>query len=131
MSKERELLKRVLEDDDDGDYSLYKLYEEITKLLAQPEQEPVAWMWTRTYSNDGYTNKVFEFKTQAEEYAKDSENLKRPDSITPLYTSPPTREPLSDDAIHEIFQNNQWKSFLQIARILEIAHGIGVEINGN
>ena len=68
------------------------------ELLDQPEQtkqEPVAWMWTRNYEGGGYTNKVFEFLNDAEEYAKDSKTLKSPDIIRPLYTSPPTREGLT------------------------------------
>jgi hypothetical protein len=47
--------------------------------------EPVAWMWTRNYEGGGYTNMVFQMKCQADEYAKDSENLKRPDLVRPLY----------------------------------------------
>jgi len=55
------------------------------ELLAQPEQEPVAWMWTRNYEGGGYTNMVFQMKCEADEYAKDSENLKYPDLVRPLY----------------------------------------------
>ena len=36
-------------------------------------------------------------------------------------------KPLTDNEINEIFVNNQWLTFLQLARILEKAHGIGVD----
>jgi len=45
MSKERELLARVLIGDDDGDFFLsHSLYKEIEELLAQPEpkQKPLS-----------------------------------------------------------------------------------------
>lgn len=41
MSKERELLKEVL---DQGYFSKADLFIRITELLAKPEQEPVAWL---------------------------------------------------------------------------------------
>ena len=64
-----------------------RIGEAIKELLAQPEpeQEPVAWMWTRNYEGGGYTNMVFQMKCEADEYAKDSENLKYPDLVRPLY----------------------------------------------
>ena len=105
MSKERELLREIMgyiasgvvsiTSNDLGDAA--ETLHEIQELLAQPEtkQEPVAWMWTRNYEGGGYTNKVFEFLNDAEEYAKDSKTLKSPDIIRPLYTSPPTREGLT------------------------------------
>ena len=105
MSKERELLNKAIEmiqivpmmvsiGNAPPDFGS-ELILEIQKLLAQPEQEPEAWMWTRNYEGGGYTNKVFEFLNDAEEYAKDSKTLKSPDIIRPLYTAPPTREGLT------------------------------------
>ncbi len=42
MSKERELLQRVIAGDDDGDFFIsHRLYKDIETFLAQPEQEPV------------------------------------------------------------------------------------------
>lgn len=49
------------------------------------KQEPVAWMWTRNYEGGGYANMLFQMKGEADEYAKDSENLKYPDLVRPLY----------------------------------------------
>jgi hypothetical protein len=113
MSKERELLKEALnwmldlsdiytDEGPEDDRLLLRLVDDINKtkeLLAQPEQEPVAWMWTRKYGDGGYTDMVFKFLCDAEEYAKNSQNLKRPDIITPLYTSPPTRKPFACNTI--------------------------------
>ncbi len=46
---------------------------------------------------------------------------------TPLYTSPPKREPLSDGEICEILLKKEWKGFVELVRQIEKAHGIGVE----
>ena len=45
MSRERELLQRVLDGDADRHWTISsRLYKEIEAVLNQPEQEPVAWM---------------------------------------------------------------------------------------
>ena len=86
MSKERDLLKCALEH-----FEAYGItgsfIDVVEELLAQPEQEPVpmAWMWTRNYEGGGYTNMVFQMKCEVDEYEKDSESLKRPDLVRPLY----------------------------------------------
>jgi hypothetical protein len=119
MSKERELLKKILMlYKEDKFCILWEAVNEIEELLAQPEQEPVAWF----YDYDGTT------------WVK----LKEPDlpnmhhsvkNIRPLYTTPPKREPLSDDEMRAI-----WKEgirgeipFVEIGRAIEKAHGIGVD----
>jgi hypothetical protein len=100
-------------------------FTENTFIYSQPEQEPVAWLydWLDWGQFPGRLNLITRLKAVVEQ--------PEASNVRPLYTSPPKREPLSDDAIHEIFLNNQWKSFLQLARTLEKAHGIGVENNGN
>lgn len=98
------------------------LLTEISELLAQPEQEPEAWMWTRNYEGGGYTNKVFAFLNDAEEYAKDSQTLKSPDIIRPLYTAPPKREPLSSIKILELTSKHEYA--INLIRAVEKAHGI-------
>ena len=52
----------------------------------------------------------------------DTENLRATD--IPLYLEPPTREPLSEEEIYEIFSKNEWKKFIELARAIEKAHGI-------
>jgi hypothetical protein len=93
MSKERELLKECyFYIDNKIGVSPKELLIRIEKLLAHPEQidqeqeqEPFAWAWTRNYEGGGYTNMLFQARHAAEEYAKDSENLKYPDLVRPLY----------------------------------------------
>ena len=138
MSKERDLLRTAIKiiEEHVSTTLLSKLSNfiyEVDELLAQPEQEqeqePVAWMWTRKYGDGGYTDKVFQFLCDAEEYAKDSENLKTPDIITPLYRSPPKQEPLSEDEAHILCQNRTLigGTLLELLRDVEKAHGIGGE----
>ena len=89
MSKERELLERVLDEEDDG--ISFELSIEIKELLAQPEhiadvgnmveQEPVVW-------NGSY------MKALMDEVDRLNEEL--------LSLAPPPREPLADEEIFEI-----------------------------
>ena len=115
------------------------LLKDISELLAQPEQEqePVAWMWTRNYEGGGYTNKVFEFLNDAEEYAKDSKTLKSPDIIRPLYTTLPKREPIEDGELEVWYSQHTWamdkQEYMWGFRDAEKAHGItgGVQVQLN
>jgi hypothetical protein len=131
MSKERELLQRCLDEFEYKGVACNELCIDINKLLAQPEkteQEPVAWMWTRNYEGGGYTNKVFEFLNDAEEYAKDSKTLKSPDIIRPLYTAPPKHEPLSDEDVFRLYEESEYLGFLAYRKGFKDAekeHGIG------
>ena len=99
--------------------------------LPESKQEPVAWMWTRNYEGGGYTNKVFEFLNDAEEYAKDSKTLKSPDIIRPLYTAPPKREPLSDEKLEIMYSKHAFamdkQEYMWGFRDAERTHGIGVD----
>ena len=113
MSKERQLLKEIMsyiakgglaiiDSNSDVAQTLF----EVQELLAQPEREPVAWMCNlmgdvvtyRPNVNNGYT---------------------------PLYTSPPKREPLSEEQVCKILIKKEWKGFLELVRQIEKAHGIG------
>jgi hypothetical protein len=78
MNKERELLERALQLIDDayeGQIAL-SLCNEIQELLAQPEQEPVAWM-----------------QDDIELYVQEEKDIVR-GYVIPLYTSPPEQEPV-------------------------------------
>jgi len=108
MSKERELLQRVVEYMWVGD-----IVEEIKELLAQPEQEqePVAWM------NDSGGC----FLSDGNKY---SENW------IALYTAPPKRERLTPQQISEGNQsmfNVTREAFKQGVKFAEKMHGIGGE----
>jgi hypothetical protein len=83
ISRERELLEKVISGDNKGDFFVsYDLYKEIYEFLAQPEQsnEPVAWM------NDSGGC----FLSDGNKY---SENW------TALYTSPPKQPESTAEAI--------------------------------
>ena len=100
------ILRKNLSEDDAlniSDSVLVRAEKAIENYLTQPElstdslqldeqdlredlrEDPMAWMWTRNYEEGGYTNMVFQMKCEADEYAKDSESLKRPDLVRPLY----------------------------------------------
>jgi hypothetical protein len=99
----------------------------INEALAQPEQEPVAWMFQHDetgrmnyVSNDGIHNPIM-FLEMNPRYAL----------VCPLYTAPPQRKPLTDEQVGEIYYgithqratiSGSWiKTF---ARAIEAAHGI-------
>jgi hypothetical protein len=111
MSKEREILQKILA----TNWLDYQLSCEVKELLAKPEQEPVAWFYERQI--EGFTELTMSVGFE--------ENF---DGVTiPLYLAPPTHEPLSDEKIYDIFSKNQWKKFIELARAIEKAHGIGVD----
>jgi len=126
MSKERELLEEIIAGDEDGYFYLTeKMFMKIKELLTQSEQieqEPVAWMYERP---DGDFTK----RTLSVGLEKNFDGV-----IIPLYTSPPKREPLSDERLRDLsnsindypdFGNvSVWQAFY-ISRLIEKAHGIG------
>lgn len=81
--------------------------EALRAALAEPEQEPVAWVVYDTDNND----------------IAWSETGKRLKAETPLYTAPTPRKPLTDDEIGKIAGDclDAWSC----ARAIERAHGIG------
>lgn len=99
MSRERELLNKAIEmiqivplmasighaAPDFGS----ELILEIQELLAQPEQEqePVAWQLVANFITDG---DILQYT-----YSKPRDELYEYYRVTPLYTSPPTREGLT------------------------------------
>jgi hypothetical protein len=90
----------------------------LQEALAQPQQEPVAWA---IFTNAGNARMWSTFQPHLQKLA-DAEGL----TITPLYTSPPARKPLTDAQINAFFEgmepnNGFWLSF---ARAIEAAHGI-------
>ena len=107
MSKERELLERLVASGVLGGYSFIA---EVKELLAQPEQEPVVWM--RCEPSTGLVH--FANRGDIDNY------------WIPLYTVPPQPEPLSDEWIkNNIHFAQQDVSFTDLVRAVEKAHGIG------
>ena len=105
----------------DGDTSPVILA--LRERLAQPEQEPVAWMFQCTADNS-----VPVLLREKQNWAESGTGLW---VETPLYTSPPQRKPLTDEQVGEIYYgithqratiSGSWiKTF---ARAIEAAHGI-------
>jgi len=86
----------------------------LREALAQPEQEPVAWM-----DRDGDIYPMPE-----------TEGWRPPHTL--LYTHPPQRKPLTDDEIRKLWDSHTIDVYGKIginpvlfARYLERAHGIG------
>jgi len=90
MSKERELLKEVLVVLNSVHMDECELYEAIEELLAQPEQDPVAWL----NKTGGYV--IINHSRIIQTGVDNSIEKTFP---IPLYTAPPKREPLSASTI--------------------------------
>jgi len=124
MTIERELLAHIIgfvrpQDWHDEDaHVISVLVDNIKELLAQPEQEPVAWLYER--QNGDFTERTLSVGFE-----------KNFDGVTiPLYTSPPKREPLSDAAMmHRAMVNNYHapSAYCRGFRDAEKVHGIGVD----
>lgn len=95
-----------------------KLERIAREALAQPEQEPVAWM--HNFIDGGIS------------IGKRPADLKRhPDRWTALYTTPPQRKPLTDEEIGMTFRNAFpvgqvvfSNAAIEFARTIEAAHNI-------
>jgi hypothetical protein len=126
MSVERELLKKVISGDNKGDFFIPQdLYKDIKASLAQPEQEPVAWMYDHhiEVGHDKYT----EFNV-VETCARNLE-FESCINVRPLYLTPPKREqkPLTRQQISEGNQsmlNVTRDAFVNGVKWAEKAHGI-------
>ena len=110
-------------------HGLDGVYRETMSLLAQPEsteqteQEPVAWLITATSCGGAQDWKFVSLERKA------PEKLERMFPVfTPLYASPPKREPLSVDEVAQITQGmsefgaDMFKAGIAAA---EKAHSIG------
>ena len=91
---------------------------------TEPEQEPVAWMWDqqarRSSTGIGGWDKQLLFCRPAEDPFVPKRN------ITPLYTHPPRRKPLSDEELDRLWRepmSADWEH-REYARAVEAAHGI-------
>ena len=115
MSKERELLKEVLKVLDwNGIMGSHDTYNSIKELLAQTEQEPVVWQ-------------VIGIAGFMYVYNKPIDQVYEHHTVNALYLAPPKRKPLSEEAVCEIFPTIVGEVFVDLVRIIEKAHGIGVD----
>ena len=93
----------------------YEATELLRTRLAQPEQEPVAWLYRDSWG-----------------VMKLSQVTPPPVGAFPVYTTPPQRKPLSDEWIHRttilMGFNPEWTTEIGIAyaivRAAEAAHGV-------
>ena len=123
MSRERELLEKVISGDNKGDFFVsYDLYKEIYEFLAQPEhteQEPVAWMWDEMFCED-WTTVSSVIKPSKSKYV---------DNVRPLYLAPPKREPLINIYVLNAFKADDEAthpySYWAGVEFAEKHHGIG------
>ena len=80
----------------------------IIELHEQSKPEPVGYAWIV----GGQIQKLSDTKLN--------------DSFIPLYTTPPTREPLSEHEVNNIvFNLSKGSTLFDFARLIEQAHGIG------
>ena len=95
----------------DGD-AFHELLNDVEKALAQPEQEPVAYL-----CENAVGHRYFRWKKPSSTYKP-----------IPLYTSPPQRKPLTGAQISaigsKIFPSTWNIRHLEFARAIEAAHGI-------
>ena len=128
MTKD-EALKLALEALEQWNTPLYKRGTAITaikEVLAQPEQEPVAWRgYNWGHSPDDWVYRDFDDPI----LDGNGNNVGQP-----LYTTPPHRKPLTDVTIWNTYKN-LWMfhpaeeprlagDVLKFARAIEAAHGI-------
>ena len=114
MSKEMDLLKKILA----TGWLNNTISCEVEELLAQPEQEPVAWKVI-----DG-TNGEFMFSR-----VKPMERTYKYDVVIPLYTAPPKREPFGPEERQRISRAYSTKAeqvaFEEGIIFAEISYSIG------
>ena len=88
------------------------------QLLAQPEQdlreEPVVWQ-------------VIGIAGFMYVYNKPIDQVYEHHTVNALYTSPPKREPLSEDEIADLWANKSPANEFECVRLVEKEHGIGVD----
>ena len=151
MSKERDLLEKVISGDNKGDFFIsYDLYKDINTFLAQPEQDNIQYLldqvarltaenamlkekWSTPKPEQEQqpeawiiVNKETGYRTQVSDLTPFLYH-REIFEVIPLYTAPPKREPLSDEEICEILLKKEWRGFVDLVRIIEKAHGIGVD----
>ena len=106
--------------DDGSGNMVFRKEQAITameKLLAQPEQEPMAWISTGPARMIHWT----------------SDKPAYGDDWVPLYTTSPQRKPLTDEDVERIVREatvGEHGIGYTIARAIEAAHGIKEKNNG-
>ena len=94
----------------------------IKEALAQPEQEPVAWMW-RCKPYCDWPNWSVSLKRPADSGCYGHKQTEGYEDV-PLYTTPPQRKPLTDEEMRAVCAETWSYDPYVIARAIEAAHGI-------
>ena len=89
---------------------------------SKPKPEPVGYIYPSSYA------KALRNESSCKMFVVPVTNLDTgEESSLPLYTTPPTREPLSEGEINNIvFSLSKGSTLFDSARAVEQAHGIGV-----
>ena len=150
MNIERELLKEILEDDGNGDYFIStKMARKIQSVLDDDEQAPGSRATVEQFKEErGLKKSVIGDQEPADWRKWTGYSWLYSDSDEPpmdyrdievfgeaLYLAPPKSEPLSVSELNTIYYNatNQtlreqdMRLALSFARVIEKAHGIGVD----
>ena len=92
---------------------------------VQPEQKPVAWRYDEaTYRPDDLRGRQWHFTLFSTRKPYADEMVQ---NVTPLYTAPPQRKPLTKEEIDRICASLGFAAISpsEIVRAVERAHGIG------
>jgi len=97
----------------------------------KPEQEPVAWQLTFRDEYDNPRREVLYSKKHLDSHVEHNTNMRGLVClVTPLYTSPPKRQPLTDKKISDLWCEVSNTDYVTadthvFARAIEAKHGIG------
>ena len=73
----------------------------VKEALAQPEQEPVAWMYDQAkYRENDLRGRQWAFNCFSQNKPWVDDMVR---NLTPLFTTPPQRKPLTDEEIKELY----------------------------
>ena len=108
---DRELMKWALYALEGSNAYDWPVVEELKERLAQPEQEPMAWMYDLKQRGS--------FEGVSTEYSR--VKLSIGENWVPLYTTPPQRKPLTDEEIERacVPLGAAMLSFTEVARAIE------------
>jgi len=122
MSKEREMIEKLCSFQMTySDWLL--LIADAEELLAQPEQEPVAWI--TEWQDKQVSGSIWSTQTKrALSFTREGAMVVLHPNYIPLYLVPPKREPLDNVEIMTIAAEHAW-DLKRFARAIEKAHGIG------
>ena len=103
------------------DWTEHKLSKRTSAAL-EAKDEPVAWRYDQAkYRTNDLRGRQWAFNvfSQARPYMDEMVQ-----NVTPLYTTPPKRKPLTDEEIERLWPMRPTDDVINFARAIEAAHGI-------